>query len=487
MKKVILCAGALMIGAIGFAQDIPTAPTQATQVAAKTGAAPGANTGEAIQNGVSHKVQVVQIGTENSSGSYQDDGTGTGGNQAFVWQDGNVQPAASGFLNLSEVRQSGTENESTTFQYGDENSALTRQGQNNSASANNKAYIQQGAPVAQQAVGNWAEVVQDGSRNEALTHQTFDNNRALTTQLGLDNKSYIRQIASPNNSVGHAAEADQEGDKNSSYILQEGNGARNNALAIQLGDNNVAEQKQFNTASTGGSENEATIAQGDGYVNTSLLNSIYTGKIHGIVDDVRNGSFNPGSEAGIAFQKQNGAGNDAEIHQFGSGAEASNYAEQEQTQDNNEAIIVQNAFGTPVGGGNYAKQTQNGIANRAGIVQNGIDNRADQKQVMGDNNQVYSTQRGNGNMLNTYQTGDGSIATTAQRGVNNATRVYQADGQSFKVEQGLPPGAIANGSQADVFQVGPNGTHSPITMSWDLQMTPTAVLAPAALSIPSLP
>ena len=179
MKKVVLSAIALFVGAIGFSQVTDgdgNSSSDPTVIAALPGAGAGANTGLSVQYGNAQRVRVRQAGTRQSAYTVQDNGSGAGGNQAFVRQTGAVGPN-SGVLNAAEVLQSGTTNSSLTRQEGDRNKANTRQGQNNDASANNKAYIRQGN--ANQAERNFAQIDQDGNGTWPLPFRPM-----TTTMLG---------------------------------------------------------------------------------------------------------------------------------------------------------------------------------------------------------------------------------------------------------------------------------------------------------------
>ncbi|MDT0293156.1 curlin [Mesonia ostreae] len=456
MKKVILCATALMFGAIGFAQ-VSGAP-QASQVAAQAGAAAGANTGESVQNGNDNRVWVRQAGTSQSVYTNQNDGSGMGGNLARVRQTGVVNPL-SGELNLAEVLQSGSENQSTTWQQGDRNNAITRQGQNDDASARNKALIQQGNN--QNAEDNFAAIDQDGEDNNALTFQTWDNSAALTTQLGNENTSFIRQKAGPNGTDGHEAEVEQVGNNNNSIVRQElGAGAGNIARTFQSGDDNYAQQDQVTDANSGNTGNFGIIAQGN--VTTGIMFDPIWGDLQ-MVDNITNGSQSLGSFGGIAFQNQSGHENEADIRQFGDDPSNANYAEQNQSNSGNSAFMVQNLYGSTMGAGNYARQDQSGTNSEAGIGQNGFDHIAYQRQ-MGDDNIALSTQRGHDNLVNTYQDGDSNRATTAQRGECNQILLVQRGGHSYSVEQnlpgGMPVGMPNGGNVADILQLGPGGDFS---------------------------
>jgi len=468
MKKVIFCAVALMMGAVGLAQTTPDAPAAPTNAQALTPMAPApasANMTESYQSGNDNKVAVRQIGTKQGAYTMQGDGTGTGNNQGIILQEGNVGPN-SGVANMAELHQKGTKNQSRQSQFGDRNEALVNQGLTDTGSERNRAEIQQGATGAQQGQKNKAQIDQDGDRNQARTQQRFDKNEALTNQDGDRNYADIGQNASPNNSAGHAAEVDQVGEDNDAWIRQEGNGARNEASALQYGDDNYSWQEQDASAS-GGMGNNALVTQGDIYVGNPMAAALYTDLDN--VDNITNGAYNPGSDNAKAFQFQDGDDNIAVSAQFGDG----NYSEQDQDGDDNDALIVQNAYGNPAGGVNYAKQTQDGDDNVAGIAQNGSSHRALQSQI-GDNNRALSTQRGEMNDVNIHQRGNSNSATTAQRGQCNDALVVQYGGQSAKVEQNLTDGMPNGNNTANIYQQDPNGPGGDIDCGFDnkLPMTP---------------
>lgn len=466
MKKVIFCAVALMIGAVGLSQTTPTAPTAPASAEALPGIIPGlttANRAHAIQNGSNNKVAVKQIGTSQNAYSDQGDGTGSGGNQARILQTGNVQ-AASGVKNNAQVMQRGTENQSTQYQFGDKNKALTNQGMNDSGSEKNRALIQQGATGAQQGEKNLAQIDQDGYKNQARTQQRFDKNEAFTDQDGDKNYADIGQNASPNNSKGHAAEITQNGNDNDAWTRQEGNGARNEATAVQFGDDNYSWQEQDASAASGNGNN-AAVVQGTNVINP-LAASIDT-YMDTHVDSYHVGN-NFNSVRNQAFQFQDGDDNIVAAFQTGE----DNYSEQHQEGDDNEALVAQNFYDpNPANGNNYAKQTQDGDDNTAGIGQNGSNHKALQSQI-GSNNRAYSTQQGQYNDVNVHQRGNSNYATTAQRAQDNDILVVQYDGQSAVVEQNLTmPGG---NNTANIYQSGPDGGGGAIDCSFDpqLPMTP---------------
>ena len=101
MRKILLSAAALIVGAASYAQ-ISGAPTSLT-VSALPGAVVTTNTGESIQNGNGNKVRLRQAGTNQSVFTEQSNGTGLGGNLGDVMQTGSVD-SDSGALNTAELQ-----------------------------------------------------------------------------------------------------------------------------------------------------------------------------------------------------------------------------------------------------------------------------------------------------------------------------------------------------------------------------------------------
>lgn len=476
MKKVILSVAALMVSAVTFAQ-VPGAPTAQT-VTQLPGSATTANAGESIQNGNANKVQVRQAGTNQSVFTNQNDGsTGIGGNQATVYQTGDVSDP-SGIQNAAEVQQSGAANQSTTIQQGDFNNAYTAQGQNDDASSGNKARIQQGNN--EQAESNYAAIQQDGIDNEAQTLQRWDNSDASTVQNGTANKSKIDQAAAPDGSDGHEAYTSQDGNRNGSTILQSGAGARNVATTEQVGDDNDAKQVQSTDATAGMTGNRAGLTQGTpaGSPNTPLLGGLFDNST--LVDANFTLAATSGESLGAnAFQTQNGKENEMDVSQLGGTVGASNYSEQEQISGSgNDAGVIQGHYFLGEES-NYAKQSQAGDNNAAGLVQSGSGMKALQTQ-QGDLNEVFSTQRGAQNLLNTHQIGNDNVGITAQAGEANAALLVQRDGQSYITSQNLDLGAFARsagGNQIDVLQLGPNGDFSTdgVDCGFDVPMDPMTI------------
>ena len=478
MKKLIFGAAALLFTGAMMAQtptfNLPAqsamtdikgdSSVDATEVAHLAGDTYG-NSGESIQNGNTNKVQVLQAGTNNSVYTNQADGLGLGDNKAKIWQTGDVNGNYfndSGYRNVADVQQRGTDNQAEVGQEGDTNEAVVKQGMKEGTlglSEGNKAYINHG--IAENGETNYAMIEQDGMDNSAKTVQTHDNSEARTVQEGDDNIADIRQEANPNQTEGHSALAEQYGDDNVTKIRQYG-AFTNTAHSVQFGDDNKSNQKQWSGPNSG---NRADVNQGAAnIINTNLYTSIHDNGLLA-VDDIANGSFAPGSYGGKALQIQSGDDNEAYLEQFGSSAQIGNVGEQRQYGANNDAYLVQNEYGNPNGGANYARQDQDGDDNVAGIGQNGTDHLAYQRQI-GNNNSAMSTQRGDYNRVSTYQGGDNNILETGQRGTNNTILLVQKQesyfpGHSYKVSQNLPGGTpvgMPNGGNiADILQLGPGG------------------------------
>ncbi len=415
-------------------------------------------------------LQVRQAGTNQSVYTEQSNGTGTGGNLARIRQTGAVT-SLSGQLNVAEALQIGTDNQTTLYQGGDRNNAITRQGLTDNGSANNKALVIQG--TGEQSEDNFAAIDQDGSGNQASTTQKWDNSSAYTIQSGVDNKSMIVQSDGEEDAGGNEAFNEQYGMRNESSIDQQGAGF-NDAYTIQEGNDNKAKQVQNTIAMAGGQGETAIINQGNqaafASVGDALDGNNGNGNLYDAlngVDNIMNNGQNNLSFGGIAFQTQVGKMNAAEIHQFGSASFASNQAEQYQEGWNQDALIVQNAFGNEQGN-NYARQEQYDDNNEAAIGQNGQNHKAFQYQD-GKRNLALSTQRGNGQMLNTHQFGNDNYATSKQRGEANAALIVQRGGQSFMAEQ------VGTGNQIDALQLGPNGNFATdgVDCSFDEPMDPT--------------
>lgn len=467
MKKLLLLALICFAGSTMYAQYGPQyqgATETATLQPAISGAAAGANTGLTVQTGDDQRVRVRQAGTEQSAYSFQENGSGSGGNLARIRQTGDVNALLSGIQNAADVLQSGTANQSTTRQEGDYNSAVTKQGQNDDGSSGNRGRIRQG--IAEQAEGNTAKLEQDGIDNRGRIEQTSDSNDAWTVQSGERNKSYTEQRAAPNNTGGHYAYTEQTGNDNANLIDQSGTAGEGNwAWAFQVGDNNTSIQTQVNTdVPMSGFINYAMVSQGsfeNGINTTDGLTDLYA------VDGSASASvagLNGVTTNSVAFQDQEGGDLDAEAHQYGD----ANYAEQNQSGYGNDAFMIQNTTG--VGTGNYGRQDQSGVGvdgvseNDAVLGQFGSGNKAWQRQAAGEDNRVVSSQIGDDNLLNTYQDGDGNRGHTLQHGTANVALLVQRGGHSYTIDQD----GMRN--QADILQLGPSGDFDADAIDCDFEM-----------------
>ncbi|RMB64007.1 hypothetical protein EAX61_01090 [Dokdonia sinensis] len=497
MKKMILCAGALMIGAVAMAQvggsafDGSTAQT-ASQEAALPGAPMSANRGTTNQVGTSHKVLVQQAGTAQSVLTNQSGDK----NQAFVVQTGLVGPG-SGVENLAQVNQAGEKNQTTAFQQGDNNNVHVDQ-----MGDENRSYSIQG--VADQAEDNFLAVDQDGEKNKSVVQQTYDNNDAFIRQDGEDNRSDLNQNGGPNQTNGHWARVEQYKDGNQSKINQGGAGARNFAVTAQDGENNKSQQIQNATDGIGGDGNLAGIYQGAtetvGYTLGAAFGNFTD--LQTLDPTITNGGFSGLSEKAVALQEQDGAGNVAAISQYGAtnAAGAGNFAEQFQEGDDNQAFMLQNAFGTTTNaGGNSGDQAQYGDRNQAAGFQNGRNHSALVRQGdamnAGNDNIALTAQRGENNGVDIQQNGDSNVAHTVQHGKNNKILMTQSDGQSYSVNQNVGQFGANGGNQASIEQTGPGGTSvfgslpAPAHARAYNRVTRHGVAAPgtpANLSIPNL-
>ena len=146
MKKVILCAVALMLGAITYAQTSQntagsTEATDATEAVAANGDAPAtANTGSSRQEGDNQRVQARQQGENNSIETIQSNGAGIGGNQSTALQLSSLDGLTSR-NNVIFTEQVGSNNQAFALQVGDYNDAVIEQGLNDDTSSGNLSLI----------------------------------------------------------------------------------------------------------------------------------------------------------------------------------------------------------------------------------------------------------------------------------------------------------------------------------------------------------
>ncbi len=481
MKKVILSALALVIGAVAFAQDNkssypPSDPSPGANPTAQEGHSTvlleiptpevnkstntDANTGTTIQDGDGQRAQVRQQGIINSALTIQSNGDGTGGNEVLVTQTsratGNPASTAS---NIVFTEQIGTENISVSTQEGFGNVAVTGQGlaDDGEVSKNNVAYISQVDPSdAEGNADNFAEIQQDGEGNSAITSQNVNLNSARTIQDGNDNVAVITQESEevPSdiaNGLGQDALVDQIGDDNQATIGQAGL-ARNEASTIQIGSGNTSSQVQLGNDTSAEGGNTATVAQGYQGGREGNEKSVF------VLDDIDGdlgvevSAFEGDSEGSIVSQSQvGGAGNDTFASQFGN----NNSASQVQFGNDNEAFTTQLGGDGSDAAFNVVAQLQQGDRNSVALGQAGTGNLAVQSQI-GDDNTTTALQTGTDNVLNSYQVGNNNAFHAVQDGVHNAAFVLQDGGNSYTLQQGL--NAPSANNQADIQQVGSYGT-----------------------------
>ena len=453
MKKVVLCAAVMMVGAISFAQTSQTtttghtAATSQDPVGANGDAPDTANTGSSRQEGDNQRVQARQQGENNSIETIQSNGAGVGGNQSTALQLSSLDGFTSR-RNVIYTEQVGTGNQAFALQVGDDNDAVIEQGLNDDTSSGNSAYIRQVDPSeVEEDRNNFAGIQQDGVDNSAFTDQNVSYNDANTIQYGERNISEIFQDSESQpsdgaNGEGHDALVEQLGDDNQSSASQIGFN-RNLLRSTQIGNSNSSEQSQ-NSFQEPGVGNTAVVNQGGaigGFFapEESDLNDLDT--------DIDFSAVSGDSFDGVAFQDQSGSGNDATINQFGLG----NDSRQTQSGSENTALTIQ----TSEGGGNISAQSQVGWSNNAELGQAGAGNLNYQVQH-GDSNNSLVSQNGTDNVNNTFQYGNYNDARVAQQGVHNAALIVQTGGQSYSVQQNLY--SAGGNNQVDAQQTTAYGT-----------------------------
>ena len=460
MKKVVLCAAVMMVGAISFAQTSQTtttghtAATSQDPVGANGDAPDTANTGSSRQEGDNQRVQARQQGENNSIETIQSNGAGVGGNQSTALQLSSLDGFTSR-RNVIYTEQVGTGNQAFALQVGDDNDAVIEQGLNDDTSSGNSAYIRQIDPdEREEDRNNFAGIQQDGTDNSAFTDQNVSFNDANTIQNGANNISEIFQDSESQpsdieNGEGHDALVEQVGDANQSSVSQIGFN-RNEGHTAQFGDRNSAQQVQ-NSLQEPGTGNTARIAQGvfgdgtESYIADpdSDLNAL-DADIDFSLDGVVEGTFSPTND-NIAYQDQAGSGNNAEIAQFGN----FNNASQAQYGSENNADAIQGGLE------NISAQSQEGWGNNAEVGQSDSGNLNYQVQN-GDSNNSLVSQNGTDNVNNTFQYGNYNDARVAQQGVHNAALIVQTGGQSYSVQQNLY--SAGGNNQVDAQQTTAYGT-----------------------------
>ncbi|MEE2801207.1 MAG: hypothetical protein VX550_03385 [Bacteroidota bacterium] len=420
MNRVNLSVAALLVAGFAFAQSPQTVASpgqQTAPVAVLPAASAGGNYSNIDQKAVGSDATVQQQGTSNISFIDQTGSNASKKNNVDVLQWGNVQPGISGYLNYSDIKQTGAGNNFDLMQQGDKNENFGLQN-----GVDNSVVVQQGANTPQQAEKNLALSDQDGLENYAEIQQRYDNNKATITQRndvssGAGNWSYQEQIANPNQSAGHTAVGEQWGDDNTLIQLQEGSASGPNSLG-----------------------NYAQANQGDALA----------------APDSATGAF--------AQQVQLGDGNEAYAGQ----KLTNDTSFQEQIGDLNLAEVKQNLSGSNAGGDNHAEQYQDGNLNEARIDQNGNNNIALQEQYGDDNYSKIKQRYGQvtGNEAISYQNGTLNNSVINQQANANMALVDQTgDGQMSVINQNNPlngsPAATSGSNSATVIQRNANVALTP--------------------------
>jgi hypothetical protein len=264
MKKAIFCAGALMFGAVAFAQNT------------STGTQTGSGNSAVVNQSGNNYSKVDQEFTSNTAFITQ-----VGKNRSTVDQHGNVNPS-SGNSNFARVDQDGQDQVSWMEQGGDRNRGIVEQD-----GTGNNSWLQQGNNA--QAEDNRANIKQDGTSNRSRVLQRWDNNVADIDQLGAHNSVNLEQAAKPNQSRGNYSKIDQNGDHNKAISYQEtrdaGLGTLSNREYVdqdddynfsrlnQRGENNLSRVTQSGNTSgiyAGTYSNEARVTQ-FGDMNRSFI------------------------------------------------------------------------------------------------------------------------------------------------------------------------------------------------------------------------
>ncbi len=239
MKKIILGALALMIGAVGFAQNNHT---------------------NVRQNGTDLVSGITQVGYGNTANQLQNpSGTWDNGSPGGVSENNQAYIDQAGSENFAQQSQIAKDDLATNLQRGNHNESYQTQksGFGKMAHVNqygnyNKAYQTQAggssiAVINQYETGNTATQLQDGAYSEAYS-----------TQAGYGNTSYQEQFGTGLWNVHNMAIVDQAGDENygfqsqgpsalgeTAFLLQRGN--HNESWQIQDGESNVSNVLQYGT------------------------------------------------------------------------------------------------------------------------------------------------------------------------------------------------------------------------------------------------
>ncbi|OAB78419.1 hypothetical protein, partial [Cochleicola gelatinilyticus] len=416
---------------------------QAGDVTGNTGLSGQANAADVRQSGTSNEGYVYQGGDRNAAGMQQ-----SGDDQIAYIQQGVLNAED----NYAGVVQSGDTHSSWIFQGHDNNEALSLQSGSGHASKIDQNSAPDGsdghnARVEQEGTSQMSYVEQDGSGSDADVFQTgnanysdvqqdggganvFANNTADIDQDGTGNKSFVNQSNRNNSSV-----VDQLGDLNMSHVVQSGVGT-NDGQVVQNGDGNYVRQTQTNGTS-GSDANVALVNQGDRTNAQALSNNLPLFLATDAILSTQGGAVPAdGSNENVAYQTQDGSGNNAESQQFSqSGAPFAGYSKQVQIGDNNTALVVQNAFDDTqlYNDNNSALQVQTGDNNSAGLIQ--IGNTQNAWMIQDGDDSVLAVQAGRENDLVSKQYEGTNFMEIGQQGLANDLFAAQRGGQSFIGDQ----------------------------------------------------
>jgi len=252
MKKLILCAAAMLFATMGFSQNeslIDQGKVNTADVNQASTIDMHYNFSDVYQRG-ENDADIDQIG-ENSSIVRQNGNT----NSATVYQDGGdgLSNAGNAWMQESEVYQQGKNNLADVMQVGEGNQSFIDQLNN------------EGGGHSIVKIGNKAVIEQTGRHNYSDVDQDNDANWAKTLQYGRWNKSITIQksdeLAAAMHPSGYlqGSDVDQTGKANYSYVYQ--NGDNQSSIITQSADNFIGSTWT----------NEAYVTQ-NGELNLSNIN-----------------------------------------------------------------------------------------------------------------------------------------------------------------------------------------------------------------------
>ncbi|MFD1314189.1 hypothetical protein [Namhaeicola litoreus] len=315
MRKSYVCAFALMIGAIGFAQN---------------------NQSTVEQKGSNGESKVVQDGQLNTAIQYQTSNTGLvnifqqgTSNYANQDQDKQWQGNTSFDVNPSKmfmtIKQIGERNRAWQTQRWSSQTAIAEQRGND----NTSRQFQSGNH------GNLAEVYQRDNMHTATQNQTGETGSwVYINQSGYKNTATQNQIKG----IANSAEARQSGARNTSTQTQKGFGSF-------WGDKNIVKVNQS------GNDNIATQDQS----NPGNIHGVYPNNIAEIIQSANDG---------LAVQNQYGLDGFQRIEQK-NGRDNYGYQYQDVASERGDARLMQN------GSGNWSQQWQYGTDNTSNVNQTG--------------------------------------------------------------------------------------------------------------------